>query len=349
MMEAMTIRVGSPLLRADREFDSSFAARLYRFLALLASLTWHKWKVVAIAPVICLVGLMVFNSSLPAAGCVPRNFIKIHGGEFTIGSPESEVGRQKDEIQHRARVSDFYMSKYAVTVADFRRFIEASNYLTDAEKGSGSWIFDGVNVLKKAGVNWRHGVWGSLRSQNEDNHPVLHVSWNDAVAYCKWISQQTGKQFRLPTGAEREYACRAGSQSPFNTGENITTDQANYDGNYPYNHNPKGVYRANTVAVNCFAQNAWGLYNMHGNVLEWCSDWYGLNYYADCKTTGTVINPVGPATGLTHVLRGGSWNDFGMRCRSASRDSGTPEFRSNYTGLRLVFAPWESCKNNLNK
>ena len=341
-MKTMTMRFGSPLLSAAREFGGTLAARMYSVLALLGGLTWYKWKVVASAPVLCLVGLMVYNSSLSAAVCVPRNFIRIHGGEFTIGSPESEVGRQKDEIQHSARVSDFYMSKYAVTVSEFRRFMKESNYLTDAEKGGGSWIFDGVNVLKKAGVNWRHGVWGSLRSQNEDNHPVLHVSWNDAVAYCQWISKKTGLQFRLPTGAEREYACRAGSQTPFNTGENITTDQANYDGNYPYMHNKKGEYRAKTVAVNSFAPNAWGLYNMHGNVLEWCSDWYGLNYYAECKTTGIVINPAGPATGLTHVLRGGSWNDFAMRCRSAARDSGTPEFRSNYTGFRLVFAPWSA-------
>jgi sulfatase modifying factor 1 len=339
MMKTKTMRFGCPLLIVDREYDSSLTARIYSVLSLLASLTRHKWKILASTPVICLVGLMAFNSSLPAAGCIPQDFSKIPGGEFTIGSPESEVGRQKDEIQHRARVSDFYMSKYAVTVAEFRKFIEASNYQTDAEKGSGSWIFYGVNVLKKAEVNWRHGVSGSLRSQSEDNHPVLHVSWNDAVAYCQWISQKTGRQFRLPTGAEREYACRAGSQTPFNTGENITTDQANYDGNYPYNHNKKGAYRGNTVAVDSFAPNTWGLYNMHGNVLEWCSDWYGLNYYADCKTAGTVINPVGPATGLTHVLRGGSWNDFARRCRSASRDSGTPEFRSNYTGFRLVFEP----------
>ncbi len=338
-MKTMTIRVGSRLLSAKREFDRTLAASISSFFALLADWTWYKWKIVAIALVILLVGLTALNSSLSAAGCVPENFIKIHGGEFTIGSPESEVGRQNDEIQHRASVSDFYMSKYAVTVAEFRRFIEASNYLTDAEKGSGSWIYDGVNVLKKAGVNWRHGVRGSLRSPSEDNHPVLHVSWNDAVAYCQWISQKTGKQFRLPTGAEREYACRAGSQTPFNTGETLTTDQANYDGNYPYMHNQKGVYRANTVVVNRFDPNAWGLYNMHGNVLEWCSDWYGVNYYADCKTRGTVINPAGPPTGLTHVLRGGSWNDFGRRCRSASRDSGTPEFCSNYTGFRLVFAP----------
>ena len=340
MMKTMAMGEGAQLLRGNTGFEKSLVlTRIYRPLLLLASLTRCKWKIVVIAPILCFIGLMLFNSSLPAEVCVPRNFVKIHGGEFTIGSPESEVGRQKDEIQHRARVSDFYMSKYAVTVAEFRRFIEASKYLTDAEKGGGSWIFDGVNVMKKADVNWRHGVSGSLRSQNEDNQPVLHVSWNDAVAYCQWMSQKQGMRFRLPTGAEREYACRAGSQTPFNTGENITTDQANYDGNYPYHNSQKGVYRGNTVAVDSFAPNAWGLYNMHGNVLEWCSDWYGLNYYADCKTAGTVINPVGPTTGLTHVLRGGSWNDFARRCRSASRDSGIPDFRSNYTGFRLVCNP----------
>ena len=176
---------------------------------------------------------------------------------------------------YKVKLSGFYMSKYAVTVAEFRKFVEATAYQTDAEKGDGSFVWNGKTWEKKAGINWRYRVSGSVRPAAEDNHPVLHVSWNDAVAYCEWMTKQTGKTCRLPTEAEREYACRAGSITQFNTGKNLTTDQANYNGNYPYAHNPKGLYRSNTVLVNSFTPNAWGLYNMHGNVWEWCSDLFG--------------------------------------------------------------------------
>ena len=268
------------------------------------------------------------------------DFVLIHGGEFTLmGSPETEVGRATDETQHQVKVSDFYMGKYEVTVGDFRKFVEATNYKTDAENGDGSHVFDGTALQKKAGINWRYGVSGSMRHKSEENHPVVHVSWNDAVEYCRWLSEKTGKSYRLPTEAEWEYACRAGSRTPFNTGENLTTDQANYNGNYPYNNNPKGLYRQNTVPVDSFAPNAWGLYNMHGNVLEWCSDWYGKTYYDECKANGTVINPVGAAIGSFRMLRGGGWNFNAGSCRSASRYGITPGDRAATVGFRLVFVP----------
>ncbi|MFZ4526470.1 MAG: formylglycine-generating enzyme family protein [Chlorobium sp.] len=143
----------------------------------------------------------------------------------------------------------------------------------------------------------------------------------------------------MPTEAEREYACRAGTTTPFNTGNNLTTDQANYNGNYPYNGNPKGVSRQNTVPVNSFSPNAWGLYTMHGNVLEWCSDWFGDRYYDDCKASGTVTNPAGPATVSFRVLRGGCWYCFAWYCRSAWRDYDSPGNRSPIVGFRLVFVP----------
>ena len=291
---------------------------------------------------ILLAVFMLFSGALPAKAAAalfkPANYVLIRGGEFTMGSPEGEVGRAESkavyqifgleysETQHQVRVSNFSMSRYAVTVAEFRKFVEATGYQTDAEKGGDSY-------------NWRHGVSGSVRPQSEENHPVVHVSWNDAVAYSKWFSTKTGKHFRLPTEAEREYACRAGSGTPFNTGENLTTDQANYNGNYPYNNNPKGVYRENTVPVNSFAPNAWGLYNMHGKVYEWCSDWYGGTYYDDCKANGTVSNPVGPATGSYRVLRGGRWFSFARYCRSANRSNDAPGGRSSLVGFRLVFVP----------
>ncbi len=280
------------------------------------------------------------------------DFVFIHGGEFTMmGSPETEIGRDAakalyqsvgmnySETQHQVKVSDFCMGKYEVTVGEFRKFVEATNYKTDAENGDGSYVFDGTTLQKKPLINWRYGVSGSVRPQSEENHPVVHVSWNDAVEYCRWLSEKTGKSYRLPTEAEWEYACRAGSLSPFNTGENLTTNQANYNGNYPYNNNPKGVYRQNTVVVNSFAPNAWGLYNMHGNVWEWCSDWYGGTYYDECKSNGTVINPVGPAIGSLRVIRGGSWSNPAEFCRSASRRIIPPGYRDNFVGFRLVFVP----------
>ncbi|NTW99688.1 MAG: formylglycine-generating enzyme family protein, partial [Geobacteraceae bacterium] len=178
----------------------------------------------------------------------------------------------------------------------------------------------------------RYGVSGSARPQSEENHPVLHVSWNDAVAYCKWLSAKTGKHFRLPTDAEREYACRAGTRTAFNTGENITMQQANFI-------DDQNQWRRGTVPVDSFEPNAWGLYNMHGNVFEWCSDWYGGTYYDDCKAKGTVSNPQGPATGSFRVIRSGSWLSYAELCRSAYRSYGTPDNRNDDVGFRLVFVP----------
>ena len=262
------------------------------------------------------------------------NFVPIRGGTFTMGSPSGELDRGSNEgPQHQVRLSAFFMSKYEVSVGEFRKFIEVSGYRTDAEKSDGSYVWNGTSYEKRAGINWRYGVTGRVRPQSEENHSVVHVSWNDAVAYCEWISKQTGKKFRLPTEAEWEYACRAGNTKPFNTGDNLTTSQANYDGNYPYNNNRKGVYRQNTVPVNSFAPNAWGLYNMHGNVWEWCSDWYGT------YGSGTVINPAGPAKGSDRVLRGGSWDFPAVSCRSALRNYSQPDYRDIDVGFRLVFVP----------
>ncbi len=268
-------------------------------------------------------------------------YVLIRGGEFTMGSPLGEVDRRSwgsDGTQYQVIVSDFYMGKYAVTVAEFKKFVEASGYHTDADKADNSVI--GNRKAKMAeGVNWRYGVSGMVRPLSEENHPVVHASWNDAVAYCKWLSAITDKRFYLPTEAEWEYACRAGSRTPFNTGENLTTKQANYDGNYPYNNNPKGVCRQNTVAVNSFFPNSWGLYNMHGNVDEWCSDWYGASYYDECKANGTVTNPAGPETGSYRVLRGGGWRSGAEYCRSAGRICTSPDNQNHDIGFRLVFVP----------
>ena len=167
------------------------------------------------------------------------------------------------------------------------------------------------------------------------------MSWNDAMVFCEQLTKLAkGKyRFTLPTEAQWEYACRAGTTTPFNTGENLTTEQANYNGNYPYRNNPKGKYLEKTTPVGSYPPNAWGLYDMHGNVWEWCMDWYGEKYYDECKNKGIVKNPVGPETGSSRVLRGGSWYPYGQICRSAARNYNIPDDRNYYFGFRVVFVP----------
>ena len=261
----------------------------------------------------------------------------IKGGTFLMGSPDAEIGRRKDETQHPLKVSDFYMMALPVTIRQFEAFIVATGYKTDADQGGGSYFWDGKKAVIKSGTNWRCDAKGGI--QSDKSHPVIHVSWNDAVAYAKWISQAYLGNFRLPTEAEWEYACRAGTLTPFNTGENLTTSQTNYNGNSPYQNYPKGKYFKSTSPVGSYPANAWGLYDMHGNVWEWCQDWFDEKYYDECKAQGVVDNPPGPSTGSHRVFRGGSWDFFAAFCRAADRNWFSPDFRYNFVGFRLVFVP----------
>jgi len=219
----------------------------------------------------------------------------IPAGTFTMGSPSTEVDRGGYETQHQVSLSGFKMSKYEVTFDQYDAFCEATKREKPADEG-----------------------WGRGKL------PVINVSWNDATAFAKWMG------YRLPNEAEWEYACRAGSSTPFNTGNNLSTSQANYNGNYPYNNNAKGIDLEKTKEVGSFAPNAWGLYDMHGNVWEWCSDWYG-DYQSTAQT-----NPAGPSEGSDRVGRGGGWFRGAFLCRSASRGYGSPDFRDCYVGFRLV-------------
>jgi formylglycine-generating enzyme required for sulfatase activity len=235
-----------------------------------------------------------------------------------MGSPANEPNRSSDEgPQHQVTVSGFYLGKYEVTQTEY-----------EAVMGTNPSNFKGPNL------------------------PVEQVSWFDAVEYCNRRSQREGLSpaysisgtgnsrtvslnrnangYRLPTEAEWEYACRAGTTTPFSTGSNITTSQANYDGNYPYNGNAKGTFRQTTWNVGSGAANAWGLYDMHGNVWEWCWDWYGS--YAG----GVQTDPVGASSGTHRVYHGGGWNYHGLNLRSANRYGIAPGGRYNSIGFRLV-------------
>ena len=276
-------------------------------------------------------------------------FTFVKGGTFMMGSPEEEKERyvsekedeqtkekQKvsDETQHEVEVSDFYLSTFPVTLGQFELFIQETQYQTDAEKGGGSNEWNGKEWKLKAGLNWRFDAKGGL--QKEKDHPVIHVSWNDAKAYCDWLAQKLSLSVRLPREAEWEYACRAGTTTPFNTGENLSTEQANYDGNYPYPGFPKGRFLKRTSPVGSYPGNAWGLYDMHGNVWEWCEDWYSDTWYEECKKQGIVHDPTGPSTGSARVLRGGSWLDNARYCRTAHRGRDVPGLRDSIAGFRPV-------------
>ena len=168
--------------------------------------------------------------------------------------------------------------------------------------------------------------------KGEKNLPVEYVFWNDCQEFIKKLQEKDKKLYRLPSEAEWEYAFRAGTKAPFHFGETIATDQANYDGDFIYGDGKKGVNRQKTMPVGSFPANAWGLHDMHGNVWQWCQDWYGEYPQKD------VVDPKGPENGKLRVLRGGSWVFGPEDCRSACRDKDEPGLRSGNYGLRVCFS-----------
>jgi formylglycine-generating enzyme required for sulfatase activity len=270
----------------------------------------------------------------------------IPAGSFSMGSPEIELDREPfRETRHEVTISAFYIASKELSVGEFRRFVEDTGHVTTAETDGGAFAYDEAadKWVFRAGTNWRNPGF-----RQEDNHPVVCVSWFDAVQYCNWLSGKEGLKpaytisgqnvhwarsadgYRLPTEAEWEYACRAGTSTPLFTGERISTSQANYNGNFPYNNGNKGLFRKATVSAGSFPPNAWGLYDMHGNVWEWCWDYYGL------PTEAPVSDPAGPASGAHRINRGGCWGSPGKNLRSAVRASDFPETAGSSMGFRLV-------------
>lgn len=262
----------------------------------------------------------------------PEEFILIKGGTFQMGSPEEEAWRSEDEVRHTVTVSDFYMSAYELTQAEYQEIT-----------GNNPSSFSGEDL------------------------PVENISWLDAVSYCNARSEREGltpaytvdgadvtwdraaNGYRLPTEAEWEYACRAGTTTPFNTETSISAEESNYYGHYPYeiednyfsqgNLTTKpGEYRQTTVPVTSFSPNPWGLYNMHGNVGEWVWDYYGAYDSTNESAAGVAeqTDPTGAEIGTLRVYRGGGWNDFAKNMRSAYRAALAGDKGSFNIGIRLV-------------
>jgi formylglycine-generating enzyme required for sulfatase activity len=263
--------------------------------------------------------------SVPAPA--DTNLVFIQPGTFTMGSPTNEA-EGGYEAQHTVTISrGFWMGKYLVTQGEYLAVV-----------GSNPSLF-------RNGANASFGGTGSTIT-NELLHPVEQVSWNDATDYCASRTQReragglipTNYVYRLPTEAEWEYGCRAGTTTAFYPGSSLHSGQANFDGRYEYDvsvgtiYNPSGVFLGVTTPVGSYAANPWGLYDMIGNVWEWCQDWY------DVYPRGSVIDPQGPASGSMRVIRGGDWNDIAWICRSAYRD-GPPGRIEFLIGFRVVLAP----------
>ena len=248
----------------------------------------------------------------------PGSMVRINGGTFMMGSPDGEWGRQNREgPQHQVTVSSFYMGKTEVTQKEYQEVMGAN---PSAFKG------DDLPVER---VTWFNAVeYCNRLSRREGLTPAYSISGSGYDRIVTWNRGADG--YRLPTEAEWEYACRAGTETPFNTGNNITAEQANYDGNYPYNNNAKGIYRRRTTPVGGFAPNTWGLYDMHGNVAEWCWDW-SKSYTSDAQT-----NPVGASSGSFHIARGGGWFSHAQFLRSAYRNNITPDDRISFLGFRVA-------------
>ncbi|ABG49919.1 serine/threonine protein kinase [Trichodesmium erythraeum IMS101] len=234
---------------------------------------------------------------------VSLEMVKIPGGRFLMGSPETEAERDDDESpQHYVDVPEFLMGKYAVTQAQWK-----------AVMGNNPARFQGAN------------------------RPVEQVSWSDATEFCRKLSQITGKQYSLPSESQWEYACRARTTTPFYFGETITPELVNYDGNYTYADAPKGKYRKETTDVGIFPPNAFGLYDMHGNVWEFCQDVWHENYNG-APTDGSAWETGGDSS--RRVYRGGSWLNYPWWCRSALRNLyNSVEADNFYIGFRLVSFP----------
>jgi formylglycine-generating enzyme len=290
---------------------------------------------------------------------IGMKLVLIPAGEFMMGSGESAEDTaaffnktygekfltaeyfKNEHPQHGVRITrPFCLGTYHVTRGQFRQFVVDTRYKTDAENGEKPGAYGWDPVGKDFEFNEKYS-WRNAGFEQTDEHPVVNVSWNDAVAFCKWLSKKEGKTYRLPTEAEWEYACRAGTTTRYYSGDdpetlakvgNVidATAKAKFpDWNWAIKASDGYVF---TAPVGKFKPNAFGLYDMHGNAWQWCTDWCGAEYYAKSPAD----DPTGQDTGDDRVLRGGSWYYRPINSRSARRAGDSPGDRLNVTGFRVA-------------
>ena len=287
-------------------------------------LRYLVWMLIAIVGVADIASGQVDGKVLPKKIDVITNSIgmklaNIPAGKFMMGSPIGEKEREAQETLHEVVIAkSFLMGAYEVTQNEYTKVMGPENHSV-----------------------FRDGRGGS------PEHPMEAIEWTQAVEFCKRLSNRpeemtAGRKYRLPTEAEWEYACRAGTTVPFSFGDSLSSKQANFNGKYPYGGADKGSYLRQSAKVGSYAPNTFGLYDMHGNVAEWCADWYDPNYYQDSPNE----NPLGPPLGATSddfgnfylVVRGGSWVDDARALRSANRQRAMHKTRYQTIGFRVVCA-----------
>jgi formylglycine-generating enzyme required for sulfatase activity len=302
--------------------------------------------------------LAIILLTLTATECISSEpeMKAIPSGRFLMGSEVSseqlvsdfpKYGRKPDYFgdespQHLVEISSpFQMSKTEITVAQFRQFVDETGYQSESEQdGTGAWGFDSVN--KKCYGRDPKFSWQNTGYEQLPNSPVVNVTWNDCTAYCQWLSKKWNRVVRLPTEAEWEYACRAGSRSYFGPGINIDNLSQKARTLTPTDANIRDAIQDLTidnssdgyfpVAVGSFAPNAFGLHDMIGNVWEWTADWHDTEYYSHSP----VVDPHGPKQGAVKVRRGGGWNSFPLWARASFRNWNSPDTRCMNLGFRIV-------------
>lgn len=260
-------------------------------------------------------GLAVFRDRLPDES--GPELVVIPTGEFLMGSPESEKGRYDDEgPQHEVTIGRrFALGRYPVTVGEYRKFVEAA----DHRHGGGIYVWTGSEWKQDMTKSWRDPGFSQT-----DRHPVVGVSWRDAVAYYEWLTKETGKAYRLPSEAEWEYACRAGTTTRYSFGDAITPKDANYGRNV-----------GKTTEVGAYQKNPWGLCDMHGNVREWVADVWHANYFGAPVDVSAWMGEEGIISSRIRVIRGGAWGNNPRFLRSASRLRLNPDDRGDFLGCRV--------------
>jgi formylglycine-generating enzyme required for sulfatase activity len=271
------------------------------------------------SPVLIRMDRGVGGTGREVTNSIGMKLVRIPAGTFSMGSPAMESGRNKEELQHEVEITKaFWVGAHEVTQAQFQKVMGFNpSHFSAAGKGK-----------------------DKVKGMSTSDLPVENVSWNDAVELCRKLSdlpaeRSARRRYRLPSEAEWEYACRAGTTTPFYFGNSLSSRQANFNGNYPYGSAGKYDYLERTCNVGSNKPNRFGLHDMHGNVAEWCSDWDALDYYQKSPRR----DPQGPSAGVQRVIRGGSWSDFSISCRSAARGVREPSCRGHDVGFRVIMVP----------